>query len=85
MKKPPQEKRGPHRNAIKAPRCPQCGSNHVVPIVSGILTPALQQAVDEGRAVVADREEWEGTTDWYCKDCGCDWAGGWQRFKKSPP
>jgi hypothetical protein len=42
----------------------------------------LQKAIDEGRAVPADREEWEGMTEWYCKDCGCDWSGGWRRFKK---
>jgi hypothetical protein len=63
-------------------RCPECGSSHVVPIVHGIPTPALQKAIDEGQAVLADREEWEGMTEWYCKDCGCDWSGVWRRFKR---
>lgn len=82
-KNAPEEKRAEQRKPRKkAPRCPECGSPHVVPIVHGIPTPALQQAIDEGRAVVADREEWEGMTEWYCKDCGCDWSGGWRRFKR---
>jgi hypothetical protein len=67
----------------RVPHCPECGSRHVVPIVHGIPTAALQKAIDEGRAVIADREEWEGMTEWYCKDCGCDWSGGWRRFKKA--
>jgi hypothetical protein len=66
----------------RVPRCRACGSNRVVPIVHGIPTPALQKAIEEGRAVLADREEWEGMTEWYCKACGCDWSGGWRRFKK---
>jgi len=67
----------------RPPHCPECGSENVVPIIHGIPTPALQRAIAEGRAVVADREEWEGMTEWYCKDCGCDWSGAWRRFKKS--
>jgi hypothetical protein len=63
--------------------CPQCGSDHVVPIVHGIPSPALQKAIDEGLAVAANREEWEGMTEWYCKDCGCDWSGAWRRFKRT--
>jgi hypothetical protein len=42
----------------------------------------LQQLVENGQAVVANREEWEGMTEWYCKTCGCDWGGKWRRFKK---
>jgi hypothetical protein len=83
MKKSPQEKHGSQDKAAKkSPRCPECGSQHVVPIVHSIPTPALQKAIDEGCAVLADREEWEGMTEWYCKDCGCDWSRGWRRFKK---
>jgi hypothetical protein len=77
------QRRRPQKTLGKSTlRCPECGSYHVVPIVHGIPTPALQQAIDQGRAVLADREEWEGMTEWYCKDCGCDWSGGWRRFKK---
>jgi len=65
-----------------APPCPQCGSSAVVPIIHGIITPSLQKSIDEGKAVRADREEWEGMTEWYCKQCGCDWSGQWRRFKK---
>jgi hypothetical protein len=79
----PQEKRrSRNRVAKKVPPCPECGSHHVVPIVHGIPTPTLQKAIDDGRAILADREEWEGMTEWYCKECGCDWSGGWRRFKK---
>ncbi len=79
----PNEKRREERKTRKRlRRCPECGSHHVVPIVHGIPTPTLQEAIDEGRAIAADREEWEGMTEWYCKDCGCDWSGGWRRFKR---
>jgi hypothetical protein len=77
-----QRRRSQKKVEKNAPRCPSCGSDHVVPIVHGIPTPAQQKAIDEGRAVLADREEWEGLTEWYCQDCGCDWRGGWRRFKK---
>ena len=58
-----------------------CGSAEVIPIVHGIPTPALQKLIDEGKAIIADREEWEGMSEWYCKACGCDWSGEWRRFK----
>ena len=66
----------------KPPICPTCGSSAVVPIIHSIVTSALQKSIDEGKAVRADREEWEGMTEWYCKRCGCDWSGQWRRFKK---
>jgi len=68
----------------RTPPCPHCGSPAVVPIVHGIVTPALQKSINKGNAVLADREEWEGMTEWYCKSCGCDWSGEWRRFKKAP-
>jgi len=64
------------------PLCPECGASAVVPILHGIITPALQKSIAEGNAVRADREEWEGMTEWYCKQCGCDWSGQWRRFKQ---
>jgi hypothetical protein len=64
------------------PICPECGGSKVIPVVHGPITPALQRSIKEGRAVRADREEWEGMTEWYCKQCGCDWSGAWRRFKK---
>src|SRR6266481_4639208 len=41
------------------PTCPECGSATVVPIIHGIITPSLQKSIDEGKAIRADREEWE--------------------------
>lgn len=73
--KPPKSK--------KAPTCPECGSPAVIPVVHGIPTPAQQNAIDAGNAIVSNREEWEGLTEWYCKNCGCDWSGRWRRFKKA--
>lgn len=64
------------------PSCPECGSTEVVPIVHGMATPEMERAITEGRAMRADREEWEGMSEWYCKSCGCDWSGEWRRFKK---
>jgi hypothetical protein len=67
----------------KIRHCPECASDRVVPIIHGIPTSAQQKAIDEGRALLADREEWEGMTQWYCMACGCDWSRAWRRFKKS--
>jgi hypothetical protein len=67
----------------KFPKCPECGAAEVIPVVHGIVTPALQKAIEAGKAIISNREEWEGLTQWYCKSCGCDWSGGWRRFKKT--
>ncbi|HEY7164497.1 MAG TPA: hypothetical protein VIB79_08030 [Candidatus Binatia bacterium] len=64
--------------------CPVCRSTDIVPIVHGLPSTEEHRAIAEGRAVAADREEWEGMTEWYCKSCGCDWSGEWRRFKRPP-
>jgi transcription elongation factor Elf1 len=66
----------------KTPTCPECSSNQVVPVVHNPITPSLQHSIDLGRAVLADREEWEGMTEWHCKSCGCEWSRHSRRFKK---
>jgi hypothetical protein len=66
----------------KIPVCPECGSSEVIPVVHNPVTPSLQHAIDAGKAIRADREEWEGMTEWYCKSCGCDWGRHSRRFKK---
>jgi hypothetical protein len=63
--------------------CPECGSVEVARVLHGYVTPALQRMIDQGDAIVANREEWEGITEWYCKSCGCDWSGRWRRFKRT--
>jgi hypothetical protein len=73
-----------HEAEGKPPPCPACGSRRVLPIVHGIPSRAEREALDKGEAIMADREEWEGLTQWYCKQCGCDWSGAWRRFKKAP-
>jgi predicted RNA-binding Zn-ribbon protein involved in translation (DUF1610 family) len=70
------------RKKAKTPPCPECGSSSVVPTVHGVPSPAQCQAINKGRAILASREEWEGMTEWYCKNCGCDWSGEWRRFKR---
>lgn len=70
--------------AKKLPVCPECKSWNTVPIVHGLPTRPQQKAIDRGEAILADREDWEGMTEWYCKACGCDWSGQWRRFKKPP-
>jgi hypothetical protein len=67
----------------RTPPCPACGSRSVVPIIHGLPSGADREALEKGDAMVADREEWEGLTEWYCKQCGCDWSGAWRRFKKA--
>jgi hypothetical protein len=66
----------------KTPICPECGSREVIPVLHNPITQVQQRAIDAGRAVLADREEWEGMTEWYCKSCGCDWGRHSRRFKK---
>jgi hypothetical protein len=74
----PSKKKRPKR--IRS--CPECQSTQVVPIVHGIPTAAQSKALKTGRAIVADREEWEGMSEWYCKACGTDWSRHSRRFKK---
>ena len=78
----PRKTRGT-KPADKIRLCPECGSSDVVPVVHGPVTPSLRHSIDQGQAVQANREEWEGMTEWYCKGCGCDWSGGWRRFKRT--
>jgi len=75
-------KRTTKKRAKRTPPCPECGSTSVVPVIHGVITPVRQRAIDAGRAVAADREEWEGMTEWYCKACGCDWGRHSRRFKR---
>jgi len=70
------------KRAKRTPTCPECASSAVIPVVHGIVTPALQRAIDAGEAIAAQREEWEGMTEWYCKSCGCDWSRHSRRFRK---
>ncbi len=66
----------------RARHCPACASISVVPVVHGIPTTPQTRAIKRGDAVLADREEWEGMSEWYCKNCGCDWSRHSRRFKK---
>ena len=54
------------RPAKRTPPCPECGSAEVVPIIHGIPTLAQAKAIKHGKAILADREEWEGMTEWRC-------------------
>ncbi len=62
--------------------CPECQSTSVVPVIHGIPTAAQDKAIAAGQAIRADREEWEGMSEWYCNACGCDWSRHSRRFKK---
>ena len=66
----------------RIPSCPECASTSVIPVVHGVATPAIQKLVEAGKAIAADREEWEGMSEWYCNACGCDWSRHSRRFKK---
>ena len=75
-------KKAPRKHTRRTPVCPECRSSSVVPVLHGIITPAVQKSIDAGEAIHADREEWDGITEWYCKSCGCDWGRHSRRFKK---
>ena len=66
----------------RIPSCPECRSTKVIPVIHGIPSRAQSKLITEGRAIVADREEWEGLSEWYCKSCGTDWSRHSRRFKK---
>ncbi|MDH3446202.1 MAG: hypothetical protein OEN50_19940, partial [Deltaproteobacteria bacterium] len=63
----PRHKLIPQSEKKSARRCSECGSLEIIPVVHGIPTPAWQKAIDAGKAILADREEWEGMTEWHCK------------------
>jgi hypothetical protein len=70
------------RTQQSPPPCPECGSRSVIPVLHNSITPALQRKIDSGRAIAADREEWEGMSEWFCKNCRSDWSRHSRRFKK---
>jgi hypothetical protein len=80
MKKPSRRRRSKTK---RTPPCPECGDLTVIPVIHGVITPSLRRAIAAGRAIAADREEWEGMTEWYCKSCGCDWGKHSRRFKRA--
>lgn len=82
MRKKPASTRGGQGKSGKNEACRHCGSKRVVPVVYGLLTPELKAAVEQGKAVAGDREEWEGFTERHCLDCGCEWSGAWIKFKR---
>lgn len=66
----------------RIPSCPECTSTSVIPVIHGLISSSQQRSIDADRAIRADREEWEGMSEWYCKTCGCDWSRHSRRFKK---
>lgn len=61
---------------INKPRCPNCKSCEVIPLL-GVL-PGFQpyQTADVGRIPAAQclEAEDEAPRDWHCEDCGTDWT-----------
>lgn len=62
--------------------CPECSSTAILAVVHGIPTDAQAKAIKAGQAIQADREEWEGMSEWHCRGCGCEWSRHSRRFKK---
>jgi len=80
--KPARSAAGKSPRKKKSPICPECGSGKVIPVLHKPITQAQQRVIDAGNAILADREEWEGMMEWYCKSCGCDWGRHSRRFKR---
>jgi hypothetical protein len=78
----PPMKSKPTKAGKPPPPCPECGGSSVVLVIHGIPTAAQAKKIAQGQAVAADREEWEGLSEWYCNTCGCDWSRHSRRFKK---
>jgi hypothetical protein len=77
------QKRAARKLKTKLRTCPECGSTRVIPIIHGVPTSAEEGALRRGEAILANREEWEGMTEWYCQACGCDWSRSWRRYKQA--
>lgn len=54
-------------------KCPKCKSYEVIPIIHGYPTEEAQRMAEEGRALLAGCEVWEGMPLWQCKNCGHEW------------
>ena len=70
------------KKRASTPSCPECSGSDVVRVLHGLVKPAQLKAIKQGKAILADREEWEGMSEWYCKSCGSDWSRHSRRFKK---
>ncbi len=66
---------------LKAPfkpkRCPWCNSNLVAQIIHEIksLTPAVEQDLDDRKAVLGVHLSEEANPEWQCMDCGAQIYG----------
>ena len=57
---------------FKPKRCPWCNSNLVAQIIHEIksLTPAVEQDLDDRKAVLGVHLSEEANPEWQCMDCG---------------
>ena len=58
----------------KTPKCPQCDSDNVVPIVFGYPSETLLESADRGEVSLGGCCMTGDDPEWHCKDCEYDWA-----------
>jgi hypothetical protein len=61
------------RKAPSRPRCPECGSASVIPIIHGYPSPELQERASRGEVSLGGCLVWDGMPEWECKRCDHMW------------
>ena len=75
------------KTPVKPKRCPWCNSNLVAEIIHEInsLTPAVQQDLDDRKAVLGVSLKGRENPKWQCIDCGAQIYGRERSRKSDPP
>ena len=75
------------KTPVKPKRCPRCNSNLVAEIIHEInsLTPAVQQDLDDRKAVLGVSLKGRENPKWQCIDCGAQIYGRERSGKSDPP
>lgn len=58
---------------MEKPKCPNCGSENVVPIMYGVPTPEMVERSAKGEIKLGGYAVGPDMPDWSCKDCGYTW------------
>jgi len=57
----------------KKPKCPNCGSKNVIPIVYGLPEHEAFEREKRGEIILGGCLIDFDSPNWHCKDCGFEW------------
>lgn len=57
----------------RKPKCPNCKSTKVIPIVYGEPPPDIEEKSRQGKLIMGGCIIHESNPNWYCKSCGKAW------------